>query len=224
MTATPCSVHRLPSALFVSLFLVVGACAQASTTAGGPASSAATTRPAGQVSDTGSDPATTVSGPDEADHHEDIGQLSPARRAQLGLAGSAGSVPVLSAQQWSDPHAVASRFVLADTTYTAAEEPAAVNARRAAYATPRLAADLSTSSSGGARLDELRRRQARFAGEVLAITTSQDDGRLAVVQLGAAVTISTNDAGPDRRVRFYQLTLGRDSADGRWLVARVEQS
>ena len=150
--------------------------------------------------------------------------LTPARRMRLGLHLPSGTVPGLSAQQWSDPEAVASRFVLADTTYTAAEDPIAVNARRGAYATPRLAADLATSSSGGARLEDLRHSQARFVGEVLTIGTDHQDGELAVVQIRAAVTTTRSGEPPVRRVRFYQLTLRRDLVDGRWLVAGVEQS
>jgi len=158
------------------------------------------------------------------DHGEDDdGTLSAPRRAELGLPGP-GTSQALSPRQWTDPQAVAARFVLADTTYTAAEDPATVNARRAAYATARLAADLATSSSGAARLDELRRRQARFTGEVLSITTSQDNGELAVVHLSVAVVMTSSDQPPDRRVRFYELTLGRELPGGRWLVARAEQS
>ena len=136
----------------------------------------------------------------------------------------AGTIPGLSAQQWSDAEAVASRFVLADTTYAATEDPAAVDARRTAYTTPRLATDLATSSSGGARLEELRQDQARFTGEVLTIATSQNTEQLAVVQITAAVTMTTADRPPERQVRFYQLTLSRDSPTGGWSVARVEQS
>jgi hypothetical protein len=119
---------------------------------------------------------------------------------------------------------VASRFVLADTTYAASEEPGVVHARRAAYATARLAADLATSSSGGARLEELRSRQSRFVGEVLTVTANDEDGELVIVEITAAVSTTNSDQPPVRRVRFYQLTLRRDLVDGRWLVAGVEQS
>lgn len=161
---------------------------------------------------------------EDDEDHERLIALTPARRSQLGLDTPSGTVPGLSAQQWSDPEAVASRFVLADTTYAAVEDPIAVNARRGAYATPRLVADLATSSSGGARLDELRHGQARFVGEVLTIGTDHHDGDLAVVHIRAAVTTTRSDEPSVRRVRFYQLTLRRDLLEGRWLVAGVEQS
>lgn len=58
----------------------------------------------------------------------------------------------------------------------------------------------------------------------LSLSTSENTGTVAVVQLTARVTLSTNDAPPEARVRFYQLTMGRDAGTGRWLVARPEQS
>lgn len=160
---------------------------------------------------------------DESDHVEHTGELTSARSAELGLRGPGRATP-LTDELWSDPEAVAARFVLVDTTYSASEGAAAVNARRAAYATPRLAGDLATSSSGGARLDDLRRRQASFLGQIEGLRTSKNTGAMAVVQLTVKVTITTNDAPPDARVRFYQLTLGREAGTGRWLVARGEQS
>ncbi len=57
---------------------------------------------------------------------------------------------------------------------------------------------------------------------VLAVATSQAGADSAVIQITAAVTLTTSDQPPDRRVRFYRITLGRET--GRWLVARAEQS
>ena len=200
--------------------LAVGCQGQASSTSAVP-----TTRspaPGPGAAGAASSSSTTVS--DDHGEHDEHGRLSSARRVELGLTAPAGTIPSLSGELWSDPEAVACRFVLADTTYAAAEDPATVNVRRAAYASPRLASDLATSSSGGARLEELRRRQARFAGEVLTIVTNENSGHLAVIEITAAVTTTRADRPPERRVRFYRLTLGRDSPTGRWLVARVEQS
>ena len=160
---------------------------------------------------------------DESDHAEHTGELTPARSAELGLERPGQATP-LTERLWSDPQAVAARFVLVDTTYSASEDAAAVNARRFAYATPRLAADLAASSSGGARLEELRRRQGSFVGHIEALSTSENTGTVAVVQLTVRITLSTNDAPPNARVRFYQLTMGRDAGTGRWLVASAEQS
>lgn len=160
---------------------------------------------------------------DESDHAEHTGELTPARTAELGLQGPGRATP-LTEQLWSEPEAVAARFVLVDTTYSASEDAAEVNARRAAYATPRLAADLATSSSGGARLEDLRRRQGSVVGQIEAVRTREDNSAAAVVELTVRVTVTTNDAPPEPRVRFYRLTLGRESGTGRWLVARAEQS
>lgn len=138
----------------------------------------------------------------------------------LGLAASSPSP--LTPQLWADPVAVACRFVLADTTYAATEDPAAVAARRAAFATERLAEDLAASSSGAARLAELRRVDTRYAGELL--TASQPPGSpdVAVVDVGVVVVVTRADRPPEPQARSYRLTLARDA--GRWLVARVEQS
>lgn len=146
--------------------------------------------------------------------------LSPARSVDLGL-----STPgTLTAALWSEPQAVAAHFVLADTSYAASEDPAVVNARRGVFAASRLAADVNASSSGAARLEELRRRGARSAGEVESITTVETSDIAAVVELTVRVTLTTNDRPPEIRLRFYRLTLGRDIVGGRWLVVRAEQS
>ena len=200
--------------------LAVGCGGRATSTSAVPTTRSPASAPGGAGAASSS--STTVS--DDHGEHDEHGRLSPARRVELNLTAPAGTIPSLSGEMWSDAEAVASRFVLSDTTYAAGEDPAAVNARRASYASPRLASDLAASSSGGARLEELRRRQARFAGEVLTVVTSQNSGQLAVVEITAAVTTTTADGPPERRVRFYRLTLGRDSPTGRWLVARVEQS
>lgn len=119
---------------------------------------------------------------------------------------------------------MACRFVLADTTYSAGENPRTVASRRAAFATERLAEDMATSSSGGARLEALRQRQIRYAGELLTVATTIKQGdSIAVVDIGAAVVTTSSDRPTERRLRFYRLTMAR-GGDGRWLVARVEQS
>ncbi len=210
---------RTPIGTVVALCLLAGACGRVATTAptaGAPPRTLPSSSPRESSSST-----STPS--DDRDHTVD-GALTPARRAQLGLSSPTGNLQPATPQQWADPQAVAARFVLADTTYAATEDPAVVNARRAAYATERFGADLNTSSSGAARLDELRHRQARFSGEVLAITTSEASAELSVVDVSAAVTLTTTDEPAERRVRFYQLTLGWDSPTRRWLVARAEQS
>lgn len=147
-------------------------------------------------------------------------RLSPARSIELGLGGPGALTPAL----WSEPQAVAAHFVLADTNFVASEDPTFVNARRAVFVTSRLTTDLNASSSGAARLEELRRREARSAGEVESITTVETSDLAAVVELTVRVTLTTNDWPPEFRLRFYRLTLGRDIVGRRWLVVRAEQS
>lgn len=214
--------HR-PSPTLCRLLTVGALCALAA--CGRGSDTATSTRPGGRPAPTDSTTSTShlLQSADESDHAEHTGELTPRRAAELGLQGPGQATP-LTDQLWSDPQAVAARFVLVDTTYSASEDAAAVNARRAAYATPRLAGDLGASFSGGARLEDLRRRQGSFVGRIEALSTSEDTGAVAVVQLTVAVTLTTSDAPPDRRVRFYRLTLGRDAGGGRWLVARAEQS
>lgn len=214
-------VHRsstLRRALAIAALCWVAAC-------GREPDAATSTRPGSGTAPATSTTSTThlQESDHEIDHAEHTGELTPARSAELGLQGPGQATP-LTDPLWSDPQAVAVRFVMADTTYLASEDAAAVNARRAAYATPRLAADLAASSSGGARLEDLRRRQASFVGQIEAVSTSKNTGTVAVIQLTVRVTMSTNDSPPDPRVRFYQLTMGRDAASGRWLLARAEQS
>lgn len=148
--------------------------------------------------------------------------MTPARSIELGLTGTGATLPTPAL--WSDPQAVAARFVLADSTYAASEDPVAVNARRAAFTTPPLTADLAASSSGGIRLEGLRRRQATFAGAIEAITTVAATDFASVVELTVRITLTTNDRTPESRLRFYRLTLGRNIVGGRWLVVRAEQS
>jgi len=119
---------------------------------------------------------------------------------------------------------VGARFVVVDTNYRAGEDPLALTARKASYATPRLGEDLHASSSGGARLQELRKLHAAFAGEVLDVTTSELLAGLAVVAVNARLTLTTDGQPPQRHLRFYRLTLGLDSSTGHWQVAGVEQS
>ena len=208
--------HALTVGGVLGLGLFLGACGSRSAT---------TARPGGLAGGTVTTHALSTSSTVTNDHgDENSGRLTPAQRAELGLSGPGTSIQAPTPQQWADPQAVAARFVLADTSYSAAEDPVAVNARRAAYVTPRLAADLATSSSGAARLEELRRRQASFTGEVLSITTHQANGDVTVVRLSVAVVLTSSDQPPDRRVRFYQLTLWRELSVGQWLVARAEQS
>jgi hypothetical protein len=161
------------------------------------------------------------------DHSEEPIGLAPTRRAELGLpppGQATGELPALSAGQWADPEAVAARLVVVDCSYSAAEDPAEVAARRATYTTTRLADDLGLSSSGGARLALLRQRRVAFVGEVLSLATTTQSPDVTVVEVVARLTTTSADQVPEQQVRFYRLTLVREPAARRWLVARVEQS
>lgn len=176
-------------------------------------------------------PTSTHSAADDSageDGADVAGPLTAERRAALGLppAGQAPQeFPPLSAQQWADPEAVAARFVLSITNYTAAEDPQGVNARTAVYASERLRRELATSSSGTAGLEDLRRVQAVFRGEVLAIVTEARSDAGAVVNLTVRVTSSlvAMPSSPPR-VAFFRLTLSPEPGGSRWLVVGVERS
>lgn len=207
------SVRRHPLCS-IAFSLLVSAC-------GGGGAHGAPVRASTRASDT------TTSVPraseDAGEQMSQPAKLTPARSVELALTGTGAPTPLTPAL-WSDPQSVAARFVLADSTYAANEDPAVVLARRGAFTTSRLAADLAASSSGAARLEELRRRQATFVGVIEAITTAEGTELVAAVELTVRVTLTTNDRAPDIRLRFYRLTLGCDMVGGRWLVVRAEQS
>ena len=154
-------------------------------------------------------------------------RLGPERRAALGLPlaqAPPGSLPPLSEAQWADPEAVAARFVVVDTTYAATEHPETVNARRNIYVTASVAARLSASSSGEARLEHLRRQGAVFFGEILRVE------REAAPPGAAAITVAVRQsllvggvAQGAPRIGFYHLSLV-GGPGGYWAVADVERS
>lgn len=189
-----------------------------------PTSSRSAGPPASSRSDHPEVTSTTITAATDDQAHDQPGRLTPQRRARLGIDAGPGGAAPLTAQQWADPEAVACRFVLADTTYSAEEDPRTVAARRAAFTTERLAEDLATSSSGGGRLAALRERRVSYAGELLTVAArSEQAGSVTVVDVGAAMVTASSDRPAERRLRFYRLTMTQGD-DGRWLVARVEQS
>ena len=119
---------------------------------------------------------------------------------------------------------VAARFVLVETNHPAAEDPAELWARKAAYASPRFAEDLRASSGGAAGRAELATQGAVFQGEVLGLATvSRDDDTTAVVDCSIRRSTAVPGGAPRSRVAFYRLTLVRHD-DGRWLVVDVQIS
>lgn len=154
--------------------------------------------------------------------------LDAARRRVLGLP-FAGEVrfpmPPLTAIQWADPEAVAARYVLVDTNYPSSADPAALSARRGAYATERLRADLATSSSGAAGLEGFRRQGAVFTGDVLGLATdSASSTTTTVTAVARRATLVDGHPVATPRIAFYRLTLVHDPANARWLVVDVRLS
>lgn len=188
-----------------------------------PASRRANTAPA---SSTSTSTSTVV-----VDHHEpdapETRPLDSARRADLGIPPPGqvpGPLPPLSEAQWSRPELVAVRYVLVDTNYSAAEDPAAVMARRATYASERLRSDLASSSSGAARLEEQRRQGLSFRGEVLGVATAVEGDTATVTLTVRRSTAADGVLTGAPRVGFHQLRLVRQSTDGHWLVVAVALS
>ena len=174
------------------------------------------------------EPSTTAA---VVDHHEpetpETRPLDAARRADLGLpplGQSPGPLPPLTEAQWSRPEPVAVRYVLVDTNYSAADDPGAVMARRATYASERLRSDLAASSSGAARLEEQRRQGLSFRGEVLGVATTLQGDRATVTLTVRRSTVAGEVPTAPPRIGFHLLTLIRNSSDGHWLVAHVALS
>ena len=158
------------------------------------------------------------------DHHEpeapETRPLDGARRADLGLpplGQPPGPLAPLSEAQWSRPELVAVRYVLVDTNYSAAEDPAAVMARRATYASERLRSDLASSSSGAARLEEQRRQGLSFRGEVLGVATTVEGATATVTLTVRRSTVASGVLTGAPRIGFHQLRLVRQTIDGHWL-------
>ena len=175
-------------------------------------------------------PASSPSTTSPVDHHEpepsETRPLDDARRAELGLpppGQGPGPLAPLSEAQWSRPELVAVRYVMVDTNYSAGEDPATVMARRATYASERLRADLTSSSSGAARIEEQRRQGLVFRGEVLGIATVVEGDRATVTLTVRRSTLAAEGLTAAPRIGFHQLRLVRNS-DGHWLVVGVAVS
>lgn len=213
-------------ALFVATLVAAG-CGRPSVQ--GPPASPTTT------SSSTTEPTTTaeLSSSEQGEDHDHaqadgVRALTPERREALGLPSAIHPpevLPALIEVQWGDPEAVAARYVLVDTNLSAADDPSAVNARRAEYAADRLQADLVASSSASAGIDDLRRQGAELHGEILGLTTSErsDDSAAVTLMVRRTVTVDGQLTGA-ARVGFYRITLVRISSEGRWLVVRVELS
>lgn len=116
------------------------------------------------------------------------------------------------------------RYVMVDTNYSAGEDPATVMARRATYASERLRADLASSSSGAAHLEEQRRQGLVFRGEVLGIATVVEGDRATVTLTVRRSTLAAEGLTAAPRIGFHQLRLVRNPSDGHWLVVGVAVS
>ena len=182
-------------------------------------------------------PSTATSGTDhipEDDVPEHVERatvaLPPRDRTRLGLPEGSGTaidptaLPPLDDGQWADPEVVAVRFVLVRTNYRADEDPAALRARSIPYVVPRLGAELAWSSGGQAGLAELRAQGAVFAGDVVAVTTTERSHNRSVVDLTVQRSTSVDGEPRPAQVSFWRLTLVRDVASGPWQVADLQLS
>ncbi len=154
------------------------------------------------------------------------GELTPERRAQLGLpqpGQDPAALAPLSIGQWQDPVSVATRFVLVETNYSAGDDQAVLAGRRRPYVSDGLAQEMEASSSAAAGLEALRRSGARFSGEIVSATTSERSGTTAVVDITARRSTTFAGGASESRIAFYRLTLTY-SPTARWAVVRVERS
>lgn len=156
--------------------------------------------------------------------------LTAAERSDLGLpqlgeAVDAKALAPLANAQWADPGAVSARLALLQTNYRASEAQDDVRARWLPYLVPRLAEDLAGSDAGAAALAELRTRDAVFVGVVLGLDVNEQSQDRAVVSLTIRRSV-VSVGGPIQppRVAFWVLTVVRDLATGRWLVAQLDRS
>jgi hypothetical protein len=129
--------------------------------------------------------------------------------------------PLTPAAQ-ADPEAVAERFLVTYASFDPAADPRGLDARLAKLATPALAQELSRGSSASAALDDLRRRNVAFVGQVVDLSVSErSDTRAVVLAVVEHTTVINDVAQPDFRLVPYTLTLVPAGAG--WVVAGLAQ-
>lgn len=145
--------------------------------------------------------------------------LEPPPEAPLPDASTLA--PLTPAAQ-TDPEAVAERFLVTYANFDPSADPRGLEARLGELTTPALAEELRRDSSASAALDDLRRRNVAFVGQVVDISVSErSDTRAVVVAVVEHTTVVDDVAQPDFRLVPYTLTLM--PAGSGWVVAGLAQ-
>lgn len=129
--------------------------------------------------------------------------------------------PLTPAEQ-ADPEVVAERFLVTYASFDPSADPPRLDARLGELVTPALAQELSRDSSASAALDDLRRRNVAFVGQVVDRSVSErSDTRAVVVAVVEHTTVVDGVAQPDFRLVPYALTLVPLGSG--WVVAGLAQ-
>ncbi len=129
--------------------------------------------------------------------------------------------PLTPAAQ-ADPGAVAERFLVTYASFDPTDDPRWLDARLGELTTPALAEELRRDSSASAALDDLRRRNVAFVGQVVDISVSErSDIRAVVVAVVEHTTVVDDVAQPGFRLVPYTLTLVPLGSG--WVVAGLAQ-
>ncbi len=129
--------------------------------------------------------------------------------------------PLTPAAQ-ADPEAVAERFLVTYASFDPSDDSRGLEARLRDLTTPALAHELSRDSSASAALDDLRRRNVAFVGQVVDISVSErSDTRAVVVAVVEHTTVVDDVAQPDFRLVPYTLSLVPLGSG--WVVAGLAQ-
>ncbi|MGI8709700.1 MAG: hypothetical protein ACR2LA_01710 [Acidimicrobiales bacterium] len=117
---------------------------------------------------------------------------------------------------------MAERFLVTYANFDPSADPRGLEARLGELTTPALAEELRRDSSASAALDDLRRRNVAFVGQVVDISVSErSDTRAVVVAVVEHTTVVDDVAQPDFRLVPYTLTLM--PAGSGWVVAGLAQ-
>ncbi len=134
----------------------------------------------------------------------------------------ARALPPLTPAAQADAEAVAERFLVTYASFDPSDDSRGLEARLRDLTTPALAQELSRDSSASAALDDLRRRNVAFVGQVVDISVSErSDTRAVVVAVVEHTTVVDDVAQPDFRLLPYTLTLVPLGSG--WVVAGLAQ-
>lgn len=151
--------------------------------------------------------------------------LAPSEALEPPAGGpppDASTLAPLTPGAQADPEAVAERFLLTYANFDPSADARGLEARLGELTTPALAEELRRDSSASAALDDLRRRNVAFVGQVVDISVSErSDTRAVVVAVVEHTTVVDDVAQPDFRLVPYTLTLM--PAGSGWVVAGLAQ-